>query len=80
MDQLLATCKNACMTYPRSHLVSEDNPGYYHVVTRCVRQAFLCGKDNPDRSLLDRPLRPVAGLDADALLGMTEASHIELVQ
>ena len=32
------------------------------------------------RSLLDRPLKPVAGLDADALLGMTESSYIELVQ
>jgi hypothetical protein len=33
------------MTYPRSHLVSEDEPGYYHVVTRCVRRGFLCGWD-----------------------------------
>ncbi|QOC22225.1 transposase [Wenzhouxiangella sp. AB-CW3] len=33
------------MTYPRSHLVSENDPGYYHVVTRCVRRAFLCGQD-----------------------------------
>ena len=32
------------------------------------------------RSLLDRPLKPVAGLDADALLGMTESSYIKLVQ
>ena len=32
------------------------------------------------RSLLDRPLKPVAGLDADDLLEMTEASYIELVQ
>ena len=34
----------------------------------------------PGRSLLDRPLRPVAGLDADALLDMTKSTYIELVQ
>jgi len=33
------------MTYPRSQLVSPDEPGYFHVVTRCVRRAFLCGTD-----------------------------------
>ena len=32
------------------------------------------------RSMLERSLKPVAGLDADGLLGMTEASYIELVQ
>ncbi len=32
------------------------------------------------KNLLDRPLKPVAGLDSDALLNMTEASYIELVQ
>ena len=30
--------------------------------------------------MLERNLKPVAGLDADALLGMTETSYIELVQ
>ncbi len=32
------------MTYPRSHLVDPEG-GYYHVCSRCVRQAWLCGTD-----------------------------------
>ena len=33
------------MTYPRHQIVPPDEPGYFHVVTRCVRRAFLCGSD-----------------------------------
>jgi len=33
------------MSYPRSQLVPPDEPGNFHVVTRCVRRAFLCGTD-----------------------------------
>ena len=40
----------------------------------------LINKIKPGTSVLDRPLKPVAGLDADALLAMTETSYIELVQ
>ena len=32
------------MTYPRSHLV-DPHGGYYHVCSRCVRRAWLCGTD-----------------------------------
>ncbi|AKS41000.1 hypothetical protein [Wenzhouxiangella marina] len=33
------------MTYPRSQIAPPDEPGFFHVVSRCVRRAFLCGTD-----------------------------------
>jgi len=33
------------MTYPRSQIAPRDEPGFFHVVSRCVRRAFLCGDD-----------------------------------
>ena len=33
------------MAYPRSQLVSDEEPGFFHCVSRCVRRAFLCGFD-----------------------------------
>ena len=32
------------MTYPRSHLI-DPNQGVYHICSRCVRRAWLCGTD-----------------------------------
>ena len=33
------------MTCPRSEVVEKGVVGIYHCVTRCVRRAFLCGRD-----------------------------------
>jgi len=33
------------MAIKRSELIDSENAGYYHLITRCVRRAFLCGVD-----------------------------------
>ena len=33
------------MTNSRRHLINAETTPYYHIMTRCVRRAFLCGQD-----------------------------------
>jgi hypothetical protein len=37
--------KEGIMAIKRSELIDPDNAGYYHLISRCVRRTFLCGKD-----------------------------------
>lgn len=74
------------MTYPRSHLVDPEG-GLYHLYSRCVRRAFLCGRDkysgrNYDhrKRWLERRLRYLANLFAVDLYGYAILSnHYHLV-
>ena len=38
-------CRIGFMTIPRSQLIDRENGGLHHIVTRCVRRAWLCGRD-----------------------------------
>jgi hypothetical protein len=53
----------------------------YTTIQRWLREPEgLTKKIKPGRSILGRLLKPVAGLNADALMAMSESSYIELVQ
>ena len=44
------------MPLPRRSLVSDEHPGAYHVMSRCVRRAFLCGDQTEHRRAWVRDL------------------------
>ncbi len=56
------------MTYPRAHLVDAENGGIYHCISRCVRRAWLCGKD------------PVTGFDYEHRRVWLEAQILRLCE
>ena len=56
------------MTRPRSQLIDREEGGFYHLGSRCVRRALLCGED------------PVTGRDLSHRRGWIEDRLLELTE
>ena len=48
------------MTIARNHHLFIDQPTYFHLISRCVRRAFLCGKDKHSGKRYDHRKRWLA--------------------
>ncbi len=76
------------MTTPRSKQIDLSVTPYYHVVSRCVRRAFLCGSDKLTRRSFDhrrgwlverfRQLAGVFAIDVAAFACMSNHYHLIL--
>ncbi|MBN8523813.1 MAG: transposase [Planctomycetes bacterium] len=69
------------MPRPRHHLVDDERPGAYHIISRCVRRAFLCGDRAEHRRAWVRDLiRQAAGAFAvDVLAYAVMSNHLHIV-
>ena len=64
------------MPLPRRLLIDRSELGYYHLIARCVRQAFLCGgKHEHRREWIEdraRELAAIFAIDEDGAGGSPE--------
>ena len=69
------------MTLPRSTLIDDDRPGCYHIISRCVRRAYLCGDGCEHRKqwLLDRIEAMAQAFAVEVLAVAVMSNHLHLV-
>ena len=60
------------MARPRSEQISIEATPYYHITTRCVRRAFLCG--------FDKETGEQKGTDTFSLTESNNISNLKLSQ
>lgn len=80
--------RHPAMTRPRTSLVSAADTRWYHCVSRCVRRAFLCGRDHQGSRdhghrrawVIDRllELSRVFAIDVAAFAVMSNHHHLVL--
>lgn len=75
------------MTLARKYLISTEDTPYYHIMTRCVRRAFLCGKDKYSghcyehrRGMIVERIKILAGIfNIDVCAYAVMSNHYHLV-
>ena len=69
------------MPLPRKHLIDESRPGCFHLVSRCVRRAFLCGdRAEHRRAWVKERIQAAGGSFAiDVLAYAIMGNHLHLV-
>lgn len=69
------------MPIPRKALVDDTRPGAFHLISRCVRRAYLCGRRaEPRRAWVRDLIRQAAGAFAiDVLSYAVMSNHLHLV-